>query len=237
MANTGLGDRARGNRLLNGLSKLALARLLPDLQLRTMAVKSTVARRHEPIEEIYFPLTCVLSMVASTDRGQTVEAALIGNEGTSGVAPFLGVRASSLEIFTQIPGEALSMRARDFRAHLEHQPHLGTLIGRYTQALLAQVAQTSACNRIHPAQARCARWLLMAHERAGSDAFQLTQEFLSQMLGMRRATVNGVAAALQADHIIRYVRGTLTILDRERLAERSCCCYQIIREEYARSLE
>ena len=128
------------------------------------------------------------------------------------------------------------MRARDFRSHLERQPQLGALMGRYTQALLVQLAQSAACNRMHPARARCARWLLMAHERVGSEAFRLTQEFLSQMLGMRRATVSGIAAALQAEQIIRYVRGTMVVLNRQRLAARSCGCYQIIRDEYARRL-
>jgi CRP-like cAMP-binding protein len=236
VAKLSLLNRARGNSLLNGLARTALAKLLPGLRLRVMVEKDSVARRHVAIEDVYFPLTCVFSMVASTDAGQTIEVALIGNEGTSGVAPFLGMPDSPFEIFTQIPGEALSMRVHDFRSHLDRERDLTAMMGRYTQALLAQAAQSSACNRIHRAEARCARWLLMAHDRVGSDEFRLTQEFLSQMLGMRRATVSGVAAALQAERIIRYVRGTMTVLNRQRLAARSCGCYELIRQEYARSL-
>jgi CRP-like cAMP-binding protein len=200
-------------------------------------VRDRLVVRGEPIPEVFFPLTCVLSTVAQGAEGESVEVATIGNEGMAGVPVFLGSPVSAtLETFAQIDGEALVMRAKDFRAHLADCPRLVEIMGRYTQALLSQIAQASACNRMHPADERCARWLLMTHDRVERDEFELTQEFLAQMLGVRRATVSEVANALQSEGIIRYSRGRMTILNREALLERSCECYRIIRDEYERLL-
>jgi CRP-like cAMP-binding protein len=228
---------AKRNRLLVSLPRTALAKMLPDLQLRAMHVRAQVVVRGEPIVEVFFPLNCVLSTVAQGTEGQVVEVATIGNEGMAGLPIFLGAASSAmLETFAQVSGDALVMRAKEFRAHLDELPRLTEVMGLYTQALIGQVAQASACNRMHPADERCARWLLMTHDRVGQDEFELTQEFLAQMLGVRRATVSEVANALQSEGIIRYSRGSMTILNREALAERSCECYRVIREEYERLL-
>jgi CRP-like cAMP-binding protein len=128
------------------------------------------------------------------------------------------------------------MRSRAFRDHVKNNEELREVLGLYTQALITQISQSAACNRMHPAEERCARWLLMTHDRVNSDEFELTQEFLGQMLGVRRATVTEVASVLQDDGVIRYNRGTIQILDRERLDERSCECYRIVRDEYSRLL-
>lgn len=228
---------ARQNQLLNGLSQEALSELLEDLRLRTMRVRDSIVRRGEVIEEVYFPLSCVLSTVAEGATGQVVEVATVGNEGMAGVAIFLGVDSTStLETFVQVPGAALWMRAREFRVHLQKHPALVQILGRYTQALLTQISQSLACNRMHAAEERCARWLLMSHDRVHRDEFELTQEFLGQMLGVRRGTVSEVAATLQGAGIIRYARGIVTIVDRAALEERSCECYLIVRDEYTRLL-
>lgn len=229
-----LADR---NQLLSGLSRSTLARLKPDLQLRQMRVRDRISQRNEVIDEVHFPLSCVLSTVAEGAEGEIVEVATIGNEGMAGLGVFLGVdRSATLQTFTQVAGDALCMRARDFRAHLKNSSRLVQIMGCYTQALLTQISQASACNRMHPAEERLARWILMTHDRVGRDEFGLTHEFAAQMLGVRRATVSEIAVALQAAQIIRYARGTITILDRAALEERSCECYRIIREEYARLL-
>lgn len=183
------------------------------------------------------PLSRVLSMVAVGAGGEAVEVATVGNEGMAGLTVFLGVdRSATLETFAQVAGDALVMRARDFRAHLKDSARLVQIMGAYTQALLTQISQASACNRMHPAEERLARWILMTHDRVGRDEFGLTHEFAAQMLGVRRATVSEIAAALQSAKIIRYTRGTITILDRAALEEHSCECYRIIRNEYARLL-
>jgi CRP-like cAMP-binding protein len=179
----------------------------------------------------------VLSTIAQGAAGEMVEVATIGNEGMAGLAVFLGNPSSStLETFAQVPGDSLAMRARDFRAHLEGSARLREIMGSYTQALLAQIAQAAACNRLHAADERCARWLLMTHDRVRADDFELTQDFLAQMLGVRRATVSEIANALQSEGIIRYSRGVITIINRKALRERSCECYEIIRDEYRRLL-
>lgn len=230
-------ETARRNHLLGGLSDAALRRLGHDLELREMRVRDRVVGRGQAIDEVYFPLSCVLSTVAHDSAGKTVEVATIGREGMAGLSIYLGVSTTStLETFAQVPGEALWMRAREFRAHLTAEARLVELMGCYTQALLTQIAQASACNRMHASEERCARWLLMTHDRVDNDRFELTQKFLAQMLGVRRATVSEIAGALQEDGILRYARGIMTVLDRPRLEDRSCDCYRIIRDEYARLL-
>lgn len=230
-------DTARHNQILAALPQPAIKKLLPDLQLRRMHVRDEVVKREQIIAEVYFPVSCVLSTVARGASGEVVEVATIGREGMSGVSLYLGVdTTATLETFAQIPGDAFSMRARDFRAHLNEIPRFFQVMGRYTQALFTQISQASACNRMHAAEERCARWLLMSHDRVGSDEFELTHEFLAQMLGTRRATVSEIASALQTAGTIRYARGRIEILDRPSLEQRSCECYRIIRDEYARLL-
>ena len=213
--------QARRNRLLNGLSAEALAELTPDFQPRELAARAHVVPLGEPIECVYFPLSCVCSTVAHVDRGEGVEVATIGNEGVSGLPVFLGI---------DVPA-ALEMRAKRGRDR-----QLAVLLGHYTQALITQISQGSACNRIHSAEQRCARWLLMTHDRVSRDEFELTHEFLAQMLGVRRATVTEIAGALQDAGAIRYARGVMSVVHRGILRARCCECYDFIQSEYARLL-
>jgi CRP-like cAMP-binding protein len=229
--------QARRNRLLNGLSAESLAELTPDFQPRELHPRAYLVALGQPIESVYFPLSCVCSTVAQVDRGEGVEVATIGNEGVSGLPVFLGIDTpASLETFVQVPGAALAMRAAAFRAHLERDRQLAVLLGHYTQALITQISQGSACNRIHSAEQRCARWLLMTHDRVSRDEFELTHEFLAQMLGVRRATVTEIAGALQDAGAIRYARGVMSVVDRGILRARCCECYDFIQSEYARLL-
>jgi CRP-like cAMP-binding protein len=228
---------ARRNRLLNGLSAEALAELTPDFQPRELPARAHVVAVGQAIESVYFPLSCVCSTVAQVDRGEGVEVATVGNEGIAGLPVFLGVEEpASLETFVQVPGMALGMRAQVLRGHLERDRHLVKLLGCYTQALITQISQGSACNRIHSAEQRCARWLLMTHDRVSRDEFELTHEFLAQMLGVRRATVTEIAGALQDAGAIRYARGVMSVVNRGILRQRACECYDFIQSEYARLL-
>jgi Crp-like helix-turn-helix protein len=230
-------DRAQRNQLLSALPANVLTALLEDLELREFRVKDFAAERDQPIRNVVFPLTAVLSTLAHGAEDQLVEVATVGNEGMAGIGVFLGAESSgNLETVAQVPGECLLMRTRDFRKHIDSFAELRTVLGLYTQALLSQISQASACNRMHPAEERCARWLLMTHDRVDSNVFGLTQEFLAQMLGVRRATVTSVASTLQDEGIIRYSRGAIEIVDRTRLEDRSCECYGIIRTEYERLL-
>lgn len=227
---------ARFNRLLATLPRASLVRILPDLELKPLKMRQVVQRQHRPIREIIFPLTGVASMIAMSQSEDSVEVATIGCEGMVGLPLFLGDKEAASEIFMQVPGEGLHMSAAAFRRHLKRNPALSRAVLLYTQALLTQVAQSSACNCHHPVEARCARWLLQTHDRVNGDTFPLTQRFLGLMLGVRRSSVTVTAGALQERKLIRYSRGVITVLDRNRLEKAACVCYQFIATEFDRLL-
>lgn len=222
------------NRLLAALPKKEYQHFVPHLERVSLGVKDVVYEPNEPIQYVYFPLTCVFSMIATLHEGKSVEVATMGSEGMVGLPVFLGAKSTPLLAFSQIAGEAMRMRAVSFRKQVALNGPLTALLHRYTQTLMVQIAQGTACNRAHNILQRCARWLLMTQDRVKAASFPLTQEFLGKMLGVRRAGVNEVASKLQKRGLIRYRRGVVEILDRERLESISCDCYRIIREEFER---
>lgn len=209
-------------------------RLISGLELVTLGIKHLLYEPDVPISHVYFPVDGVMSMLAQLDEGLLVEVATVGNEGMVGLPLFLGTDVTPGTAYSQVPGKAYQLPADEFMRLLDEEPSLTTVLHRYTQALMVQISQGTACNRVHPNQQRCARWLLLSHDRVGRDEFKLTQEFLAQMLGVRRATVNEVAGRLQEQGIIEYSRGVIRVLDRPRLEAASCRCYRIVREEYDR---
>lgn len=176
-------------------------------------------------------------MLAHMEGGALIEVATVGNEGMVGIPLFLGAEVTPGTSFSQVPGDALRMPADAFRKAIANDGPFTKILHRYTQALMVQISQGTACNRAHSLEERCARWLLLCHDRVGADEFMLTQEFLSQMLGVRRASVNLVAATFQEAGFIEYRRGRIRILNRRGLESASCQCYAVIREEYDRMLE
>ena len=228
---------AQGNLILASLPKSALQAIVPDLQLRPLKVRQVLQPPDETVKEVVFPLDGVASMISLGDSGNSVEVATIGCEGMVGMPIFLGGLKAAVEIFVQVPGEGLHLSAEAFRQHLHRGPSLTQTLLRYTQALLTQVAQCSACNCYHPVEARCARWLLQTHDRVKGDEFPLTHDFLSLMLGVRRATVTETAGALQARGLISYHRGVITIVNRKGLEAAACDCYALISREYDRLLK
>ncbi len=227
---------AARNRLLAALPEPRLQRLLPALEAVELTWKQPLYEANAPIRFVHFPLTGVASLVTAIEDGTILEVATIGNEGLVGLPVFLGVDVSPMAAFVQVPGAALRMRAEVLKEEVRNGGALDEILRRYTQALVIQLAQLSACNRRHSIEERCARWLLMTHDRAEADEFLLTQEFLSQMLGVRRATVTVTAGLLQKAGLIGYRRGRITVLDRGGLEEAACECYQIIKKEYDRLL-
>jgi CRP-like cAMP-binding protein len=222
--------------LLDKLPEPEYHRISGDLELVDMGLRDMVYERDEPVEYAYFPTSCVLSLVTEMSNGQAVEVATVGNEGMSGLPLFLQTRRTSEHrSFCQIPGESLRIAAEAFLDCIDRAPALRDLLQRYTMTLFAQVAQSSACNRLHPIEQRCARWLLLTHDRVRSDQFPLTQEFLAQMLGVQRTSVNAVAQTLSEAGAISYVRGVITVLDRAKLEAASCECYGIIVREAERN--
>lgn len=167
-------------------------------------------------------------------NGATVEVATVGNEGMVGLPVFLETDRIPIQGFVQVPGDAMRMRADVFREKVTPGSPLYKLLQRYTQALFNQVAQSAACNNLHSIEERFCRWLLMTRDRVDSDQFLLTQEFLSQMLGVRRASVSVVAAIIQKAGLIQYSRGKMTILDRQGLEDCACECYFTVKAEYER---
>jgi CRP-like cAMP-binding protein len=224
------------NRLLRALPQKDYERLAAKLERVTLGFKQVVYEPNAPIGHVYFPLSGVISLLTVMDEGGPVEVATVGREGMVGLPVFLGDGEVPGRAFAQIAGDALRMEADDFRAEARHPGPLQRLLLRYTQALLTQVAQSAACNRLHSVEERCARWLLQTQDRVRADQFPLTQEFMAQMLGVRRATVNVAAGILQKAGFITYTRGRITILDRPGLESASCECYAIIKADSTRLL-
>jgi CRP-like cAMP-binding protein len=230
-------ELAQQNRLLRALSPVVLQQLLPSLELVALNMKDMLIEHDVPIHFVYFPLHGVVSLISTLADGTMVEVATIGNEGLIGLPLFLRANSIPFTAFVQVPGEALRIEAEAFGRLLhEGTDEFSHLLYRYTQALFNQLAQHVVCNRLHPIAPRCARWLLLTHDRVGQAAFPLTHEFLAHMLGVRRASVTEVAGRLQQAGLIHYRYGIITILDRAGLEAASCECYGVIKQEYDRLL-
>jgi CRP-like cAMP-binding protein len=208
--------------------------LRPELERVPLKFKQPIQDVDQPLSHLWFPRSGVLSMVSEMEDGSVVEVATVGREGFAGVSIVLEAREMAQRIFAQIEGEADRIPVERFRVLRERLPTLNRTMLRYAASLVTMIAQGSACNRLHPIEARCARWLLQTRDRVDSDRFQLTHEFLAQMLGVTRPSVTIAAGILQKAGIIEYNRGDVTILDRERLEAASCECYRIVRRETER---
>lgn len=190
----------------------------------------------ERIRHAYFPLEGFISMVLTVDGHANLELDLIGNEGMFGSSLALGVTVSPLRALVQGSGTALRIRPASLRHELERSIALRNALDRYVYVSLAQFAQVAACNSFHALDARLVRWLLMTHDRAHSDEFHLTHEFLAQMLGVRRVGITNAASALQKHGLVSYSRGNIKVLDRAGLEAASCSCYQTARNTYEQVL-
>jgi CRP-like cAMP-binding protein len=221
------------NRLLALLSPEERARLLRGAKAEPFDAYQVLYAAGREITHMYFPLSGVISLVVKmTDAA--VEATTIGNEGFIGVPVVLGVASTTLQVVGQIPGRALKIPARAVLDECRRATGLNRLLLCYADAMMVQLAQHTACNRTHSIEQRCARWLLMAHDRVEGDEFALTQEFLAQMLGVRRATVTMVAGALHKAGFIDYSRGRIRIVDRRGLEGVACECYEVVRRAIKR---
>lgn len=225
------------NLLLNAMNGGRTNSPMPSLELISLEVRQILYEPNLPIDYVYFPVDGVLSMLAVVEDDIEIEVGTVGNEGMIGLPLFLGSEITPGRAFSQVPGQAYRLSAAQFKELIHEPSRFTSILHRYTQALMVQISQGNGCNRIHSNDQRCARWLLQTHDRVGRDEFQLTQEFLGQMLGVRRATVSEVAGRLQAAGIIQYSRGVIRILDRARLETVSCACYGVVRKEYDRMYE
>jgi len=201
-----------------------------------LASKQTLSEPGQSIVHVYFPHDAVISMSALDAAGGSVEVGSVGCEGLAGLPVLLGADQSVSRVVTQIGGEGDRMDAGALQHEVGRLPELRRLLLLYTQAFITQVAQGTACNRLHSADRRLARWLLICRDRLGRDELPITHETIAHMLGVRRATVTEAAGSLQQQGLIRYRRGVVTILRREGLEAAACECYRIVRAEFDRLL-
>jgi CRP-like cAMP-binding protein len=227
---------APSNRLLAALPAEDFARLRPRMEPFELTHRQTVFAPTEPITNVIFPETGWFSCLIAVDDGDASEVGLIGREGMAGMPLLFGDDRSPSELMVQAPGMALRLGAEAFREALGDSAALRTVLLRYALAFHAQVSQTAACNGRHHVEQRLARWLLMAHDRTTGDSFPMTHEFLSMMLGVRRAGVTVAASALQRVGLIRYERGIIEVTDRPGLEIAVCDCYDVVRREFERLL-
>jgi CRP-like cAMP-binding protein len=223
------------NRLLAALPAEEYQWLESKLERVHLESKRVLAWPMEPIRHVYFLRDGVVAFLVPMQNGMAVEGATVGNEGIVGVEVFLSDGSSGAEIVQVIPGEAVRIRAHTFREALTRSTVLRSLLNEYTQTLMNQLARTSGCNRVHPVQQRCARWLLMSSDRVGRDTFPITHDVLAILLGVRRASITQAAGRLQEAGLIAYRRGQMTICDREGLEQEACEDYRLCRERYDRS--
>lgn len=208
--------------------------LVPSLEVVDLKSGQILYEPNEPIQFAYFPQRTVISLVSIMENGATTEVGLVGREGMIGLPVIWGGRSMTSRAIVQIPGDALRLSAERLQQLCQPGTELFKFLLLYTQALFSQVSQTAACNRQHTIEERLARWLLSAHDCVEQSELELTQEFISNMLGINRPGVTIAAGILQRAGLIRYRRGRITILDRNELEAASCECYSLVKAEYQR---
>jgi CRP-like cAMP-binding protein len=220
------------NRLLGALRPSERALLEPYLKEVTLSQGQILQEQGDDIEQIYFPHHGMISLVAVMNNGgKIIETATVGREGAVGAMAGFGPRHAFRRAIVQVAGTAAKIPTAHFREAVKSSEALRDILVRYNEVLLAQVQQAAACNAFHEAEQRLARWLLQTRDRIDTDTIPLTQEFLAQMLGVRRTTVTIIAHALQERGLLRYRRGQIEITDRQGLERVSCECYETVRKQ------
>ena len=225
-----------GNHLIKLLPRKDRLHLLGLCESVSLGLSEVLYEPGQPTRHIYFPTDGFISLIAPIDGKPGLEVGIVGREGMLGVQVALGVPTAPLHALVQGPGTAWRIDTKVFRAELAGSAALQRGINRYVYVLMAQMATASACLRFHLIGQRLARWLLMSQDRAGSDSFPITQEFLSYMLGVRRVGVTAAAGVLQRNGLIEYNRGDLKVLNRPGLEAAACSCYAADKQTYAETL-
>jgi CRP-like cAMP-binding protein len=224
------------NRLLAALPSEEYARILPNLEYVYLSLGDVIYESNGRLTHAYFPTTSIVSLVYIMENGATAEMGLVGNDGLVGIALFMGGETTPNRAIVQHAGGAIRMNVKALQDEFRRGGAFQLLLLRYTQALMTLISQTAVCNRLHLVERRLARRLLLSHDRVKSDELQMTQDFISNMLGVRREGVTLAAGRLHNAGLIDYVRGHIKILDRKSLEAAACECYRVVKEEYDRLL-
>jgi CRP-like cAMP-binding protein len=227
----------RRNLILGGLPTAEFDRLVPHLEPIRLPRPTELESPNEEIDYVYFPTSGLASIVALGEAGESVDTAMIGREGMTGLAVFLGTGQMPVRTMVQVPLEGVRLRSSELRAELKHGGALVHLLYRYTQVVMVSMAQLILCNRVHRLDQRAARWLLQVDERVDEAPFDVTQQFLAEMIGTQRPSISLAVRQFTDAGLIKHSRGRIAITDREALAERSCSCLTIIHDEERRLRE
>ena len=227
---------AKKNRILNALPKADLRQLVPLMERVSLPARQVLDRPGVPTEYVQFPLDAVLSLIASTQEGETVEVATVGSEGATGMIAMLSgsrmrtQQGALVKVSTLIPGSIIRIRVDAFEAAVERSSEVNRCVLRYLNVLFTQLVLSASCNRLHSLEQRCARWLLACRDRSQADEVAVTQELLAEMLGVRRQSVDHVLGELESTHMIECLRGSIRLNDPSGLAGVACECYRLVRE-------
>jgi len=224
------------NHLLDALPAADYARLLPHLELVPMPLGWAVYEAGGQMRYLYFPTTSIVSLLYVLENGASAEIAITGNEGLVGISLFMGGESTPSRAVVQSKGNGYRLRASVLKTEFALGGSLQYLSLRYTQALITQMAQTAVCNRHHTLDQQLCRWLLLSLDRLPGNELMMTQELISNMLGVRREGVTAAAGKLQADGLVKYSRGHIVVLDRPKLEKRVCECYAVVKKEFDRLL-
>jgi CRP-like cAMP-binding protein len=225
----------RDNCLLAALPETEWQRWLPQLELVEMPLGQVLYESGVTLSHVYFPTTAIVSLLYVMENGASAEIAITGNDGIVGISLFMGGESTPSRGVVQSAGQGFRMKSKTIKEEINRAPVLHLLL-RYTQALITQMAQTAVCNRHHTLDQQLCRWLLLSLDRLDGNELVMTQELISNMLGVRREGVTESALKLQKAKLIRYARGHITVLDRAGLEKRSCECYAVVKREYDRLL-
>jgi CRP-like cAMP-binding protein len=221
------------NKLLAALPRDHFELLLPHMATVSLLQGVALSEPGDEITDVFFPHDGMLSLLAVMRDGKAIETATVGREGVVGAMAGLGLYKSMVRVVVQLPMIGSRIAAAHFRKVVQKSDVIRDLCIDYNEVLLSQARVTAACNALHPIEARFCRWLLQSADRAGGDRIGLTQEFLAEMLGVRRTSVTEIASKIQAQGLISYSRGMITILDRKGVEKRSCECFQMLLDQSA----
>jgi CRP-like cAMP-binding protein len=230
------GVRPHQNHLLGALPTSDYERVASHLELIPMNLGDVLYESGVKLQYVYFPTTCIISLLYVMEDGASAEIAIVGNEGILGISLFMGGNTTPSRAIVQSAGHAYRLKADLLKDEFERYGPTMHLLLRYTQALITQMAQTAVCNRHHSVDQQLCRWLLLSLDRLESNELSMTQELIANMLGVRREGVTEAAGKLQDALLIRYHRGRIKVLDRPGLEARSCECYQVVKTEFDRLL-